>query len=52
VLLDLNQLGQGKKFAGVGTFVVSDDRAFLTLRCPDGRGHPLGFARLIPNKPR
>lgn len=29
VLLDLNELGQGKKFVGVGTFVVSDDQNLL-----------------------
>ncbi len=29
VLLDLNQLGQGKKFVGVGKFVVSDDQNLL-----------------------
>jgi oligopeptidase B len=29
VLLDLNQLGQGKKFVGVGKFVLSDDQNLL-----------------------
>jgi oligopeptidase B len=29
VLLDLNVLGQGKKFAGLGAFVVSDDQNLL-----------------------
>ena len=29
VLLDLNQLGQGKKFVGLGAFVVSDDQNLL-----------------------
>jgi oligopeptidase B len=29
VLLDLNVLGQGKKFVGLGTFVVSDDQNLL-----------------------
>jgi oligopeptidase B len=29
VLLDLNQLGQGKKFAGLGAFEVSDDQNLL-----------------------
>jgi oligopeptidase B len=29
VLLDLNELGQGKKFVGLGTFVVSDDQNLL-----------------------
>src|SRR6202166_2408321 len=29
VLLDLNQLGQGKKFVGLGTFDVSDDQNLL-----------------------
>ena len=29
VLLDLNELGQGKKFAALGTFVVSDDQNLL-----------------------
>jgi oligopeptidase B len=29
VLLDLNELGQGRKFAGLGTFVVSDDQNLL-----------------------
>lgn len=29
MLLDLNQLGQGKKFVGVGKFVVSDDQNLL-----------------------
>jgi oligopeptidase B len=29
VLLDLNELGQGKKFIGLGTFVVSDDQNLL-----------------------
>ena len=29
VLLDLNVLGQGKKFVGLGAFVVSDDQSLL-----------------------
>jgi oligopeptidase B len=29
VLLDLNELGQGRKFAGLGAFVVSDDQNLL-----------------------
>jgi oligopeptidase B len=29
VLLDLNELGQGKKFVGLGAFVVSDDQNLL-----------------------
>jgi oligopeptidase B len=29
VLLDLNELGQGKKFVGLGVFVVSDDQNLL-----------------------
>jgi oligopeptidase B len=29
VLLDLNELGQGRKFVGLGTFVVSDDQNLL-----------------------
>ena len=29
ILLDLNELGQGKKFVGVGAFVVSDDQNLL-----------------------
>jgi len=29
VLLDLNQLGQGRKFVGLGAFVVSDDQNLL-----------------------
>jgi oligopeptidase B len=29
VLIDLNQLGQGKKFVGLGAFVVSDDQNLL-----------------------
>jgi oligopeptidase B len=29
VLLDLNELGRGKKFAGLGAFVVSDDQNLL-----------------------
>jgi oligopeptidase B len=29
VLLDLNELGQGKKFIGLGAFVVSDDQNLL-----------------------
>ncbi len=29
VLLDLNELGQGRKFVGLGAFVVSDDQSLL-----------------------
>jgi oligopeptidase B len=29
ILLDLNELGQGKKFVGLGVFVVSDDQNLL-----------------------
>jgi oligopeptidase B len=29
VLLDLNEMGQGKKFVGIGRFVVSDDQNLL-----------------------
>src|SRR6516225_4123742 len=29
ILLDLNELGQGKKFVGLGAFVVSDDQSLL-----------------------
>src|SRR5713101_6254426 len=29
VLLDLNELGQGRKFVGLGTFLVSDDQNLL-----------------------
>jgi oligopeptidase B len=32
VLLDLNELGQGKKFAGLGAFELSDDQNLLATR--------------------